>query len=78
MVLGWSVFMPLGIMAARFSGDFGKIGFPAHRALQSLGAFLVIIGFVIAIALTEDYGKGVCGRSVGRSVGSRRSRVWYA
>lgn len=57
MVLGWSVFMPLGIMAARFSGDFGKIGFPAHRALQSLGAFLVIIGFVIAIALTEDYGK---------------------
>lgn len=58
MVLGWSVFMPLGIIAARFSGDFPKIGFPVHRALQSLGALMGIIAFIIIVVHTEDQGKG--------------------
>lgn len=50
--------MPLGIIAARFSGDFPKIGFPVHRALQSLGALMGIIAFIIIVVHTSDEGKG--------------------
>ncbi|CAN0448938.1 unnamed protein product, partial [Hapterophycus canaliculatus] len=56
MVLGWTVCFPVGIMYARFSSNFGSIGFPAHRILQSLGSVLVISGFICAIVFTEDFG----------------------
>lgn len=58
MVLGWGVCFPIGVIFARFSPDFDKIGFPAHRALQSLGAVLALIGFFVAVSFTSDVGKG--------------------
>lgn len=58
MVIGWSVFFPIGIMYARFAKSFANIGFPYHRALQSTGAILALAGFFLAISFTEDSGKG--------------------
>ena len=47
-------------MFARFSPNFTKIGFPVHRALQSLGAVLALAGFFVAVSFTSDFGGGEC------------------
>eukprot|EP00904_Undaria_pinnatifida_P013446 jgi/Undpi1/9231/HiC_scaffold_26.g11689.m1 len=58
MVIGWSICFPFGVIFARFSKSFAKLGFPAHRALQSSGALFGLAGFVVAIVFTENTGSG--------------------
>ncbi|CAN0464209.1 unnamed protein product [Ascophyllum nodosum] len=67
MVLSWGVCFPLGIMFARFSPNFAKIGFPVHRALQSLGAVLALAGFFVAVSFTSDSGSHHFDNSHGKS-----------
>lgn len=91
MALAWGLFMPIGIISARFSPNFATIGFPVHRALQSVGATLALAGFFVAISFTQDSGKcksrhcfffligvGVCFRSAIRKLENHRSKSMRA
>lgn len=58
MIIAWSVCFPVGILFARFSDNFAKVGFPVHRMLQTLGFLLALCGFFVAVYFTEDFGIG--------------------
>merc|ERR1712050_599520 len=63
MLFGWGLLIPLGTLAAVYGGPRFELGgpkyFDAHRALQSAGLFVGIVGLydIISALYPNNFGK---------------------
>ncbi len=50
MLISWGVFLPSGVILAHFLRYLDPLWFKLHRAIQSFGLLLALVGFIIAVS----------------------------
>ncbi|KAI7840061.1 hypothetical protein COHA_006192 [Chlorella ohadii] len=55
LLLGWGVFIPLGIVIARTMKERDPLWFHLHRAIQCLGLLMGLIGFGLGFAIAGGW-----------------------
>ena len=58
MLLSWGFLLPSGVIAAHFLRHRGPVWFKIHRAVQVTGLVLATIGWAIALARFDVFGRG--------------------
>lgn len=52
-MFGWAIFMPIGVMVARYLRQYDPIWFYAHTTIQSLGFILGFAGVISGLVLNN-------------------------
>lgn len=69
MAVSWGIMLPVGVFLPRFFKRFNPMWFKIHRALQTVGLIVAIVGFAFGINVgsrTEiaHRGIGITGKPI--------------
>lgn len=64
MTFGWAFCICIGMFIARFGKHLGHLWFIVHVTLNTIGVICVLVGFIIAIVMSQDDFKQVSSHDV--------------